>query len=64
MVKRLCVLYPDGALDLMTNQDGEAVATNKARSLCRLYNDGETDPLDLAQFGEIEVDLQSFKLLR
>lgn len=64
MVKRLCVIYPDGAVDVMHNQDGEAIAINCARSLCDLYNRGERDPLKLAQFGEIDVNLMSFKMLR
>lgn len=64
MVKRLCVLYPDGSLNLMSPQDGDTLATIRARRECALYNKGERDPILLAQFGEIDVNLMSFKLLR
>ena len=64
MVKRLCVLFPDGSLSLISPQEGEAIATNGARRECALYNKGERDPLKLAQFGEIEINLMSFRLLR
>jgi hypothetical protein len=64
MVKRLCVLYPDGSVSIMSPQDGEASATNRARRECAGYNKGERDLGNLAQFGEIDVDLMSFKLLR
>jgi hypothetical protein len=61
MVKRLCVIYPDGSLHLMSNEDGEAAAINRARRRARTYNEGETDPRSLAAFGEIMVDLMSFR---
>lgn len=64
MVKRLCVLFPDGSLNLMSNEEGEAVAHNRARRETNLYNKGERDPQKLAMFGEIQVDLMSFKELR
>ena len=61
MVKRLCVLFPDGSLNLMSNEEGEAVALKRARRECTIYNKGERDPKALAMFGEIDVDLMSFK---
>jgi hypothetical protein len=64
MVKRLCVLYPDGSVNIQSPQEGNAAAVNRARRECLGYNKGERDMTALAQFGEIEVDLMSFKLLR
>lgn len=64
MVKRLCVLYPDGSLTIQSPQPGEATAVNRARRECIGYNKGERDDRKHAEFGEIEIDLMSFKLLR
>jgi hypothetical protein len=61
MVKRHCILFPDGSLNLMSNEDGEARAINRARRETALYNKGETDPVKRAAFGAIQIDLMSFK---
>lgn len=63
MVKRMCVLFPDGSLNVMSNEKGEASARVAARRECQIWNKGEKDPSRLAMFGEIEVDLMSFKEL-
>jgi hypothetical protein len=60
-VKRICVLFPDGSILAMSNEDGELAAANRARQRKLLYNKGETDPQKLAMFGEIQIDLMSFK---
>lgn len=64
MVKRLCVLYPDGSVSIISPQDGEASATNRARRECAGYNKGERDLTKRAMIGEIAIDLMSFKELR
>ena len=64
MVKRLCVLYPDGSLNLMSGSKSPADQVNEARLLRDGFNKGETDKAELASFGEIQVDLMSFKELR
>lgn len=65
MVKRLCVLYPDGSVSIMSLQDGNAASsTNRARRECLSYNKTARDATELAEFGEIDIDLMSFKLLR
>jgi hypothetical protein len=64
MIKRLCVLYPDGSISIQSPQEGEAAAVNRARRECRGYNKGERDDRKHAAFGEIQIDLQSFKMLR
>lgn len=65
MVKRVCVLYPDGSLCVMAGGGrSEAAQVNEARKLCDGFNKGETDKAELAMFGEIAVDLVSFKQLR
>jgi hypothetical protein len=64
MVKRLCVLYPDGSLNIMSIEDGEASAHNRARRECNGYNKGSRATDYQAQFGEIQIDLMSFKELR
>jgi hypothetical protein len=63
MVKRICIIYPDASLAVMSGQEGPVVAVNTARKLCRGYNRQAPDKKDHAQFGEIEVDLMSFKEL-
>ena len=60
-VKRMCVLYPDGSLNLMSGNNSEAAQVNEARKMCSGFNRGETNPDELAMFGEIEVNLSSFK---
>jgi len=64
MVKRLCVIYPDGSVSIQSPEDGEAVATNRARNECRGYNKYARPEDSLAQFGEIDINLMSFKELR
>lgn len=65
MVKRMCVLYPDGSINVVEgNQRSDAAQINEARKLCDGFNKGETDKAKLATFGQIEVDLMSFKELR
>lgn len=61
MVKRICVLFPDASLTIVSGQKGEAAAVIEARNECAMWNKGERKPERLAQFGEIEVDLMSFK---
>lgn len=61
MVKRIAILFPDASLTIVSGQGGEAAAVIQARKECRLFNKGERDPKELAMFGEIEVNLMSFK---
>lgn len=63
MAKRFCVLFPDGSLNIHSNQRGEVAAKNEARAEARSYNKGETNATEKASFGEIDVDLLSFKEL-
>lgn len=61
MVKRICVLYPDGSLNVLSGNRGEQHNLNEARAEARGYNKGETRQEEKALVGEIEVDLMSFK---
>ena len=61
MVKRIAILFPDASLTIMSGQGGEAAAVIQARKETALFNKRERDPKQLAQFGEIEIDLMSFK---
>lgn len=60
MVKRICVLYPDGSLNVLSGNRGEQ-HLNEARAEERGYNKGETRQDEKALVGEIDVDLMSFK---
>jgi hypothetical protein len=61
MVKRFCVMFPDGSVSVMTHQDGEAAALARARRECKLFNKGERDKEAHATFGEIEISLTSYR---
>lgn len=61
MVKRIAILFPDQSLTIIAGTGGEAAAVIQARKECLLFNKGERDPKELAMFGEIDVDLMSFK---
>ena len=61
MVKRIAIIFPDQSVSLMSPVGGEAAALNRARREVELFNKGERDATERAQFGEIEVDLMSFK---
>ena len=61
MVKRIAIIFPDQSVSLMSPVDGEIAAVARARRETASFNKGERDPAELAQFGEIEVDLMSFK---
>lgn len=61
MVKRYCVMFPDGSVNVMSHQDGEAAALSRARRECKLFNKGERDEAEKATFGEIEVSLTSYR---
>lgn len=61
MVKRFCILFPDGSLTIVSRFDGEAASLGRARTECQLYNKGEKKKEHLAMIGEIEIDLMSFK---
>lgn len=61
MVKRIAILFPDASLSIMSGQDGEVAAAAQARRECALFNKGERNKSELAQWGEIEIDLMSFK---
>jgi hypothetical protein len=61
VVKRVAVLFPDASLTIISGQKSEAAAVIEARNECKVWNKGERDPKRLAMFGEIEVDLGSFK---
>jgi hypothetical protein len=61
MVKRFCVMYPDGSVNVMTHQDGEAKALSMARRECKLFNKGARDNEEHATFGEIEISLTSYR---
>lgn len=61
MVKRIAIIFPDASVSIMAGAHDSAQAINQARRETRLFNRGETEPAKLAQFGEIEVDLMSFR---
>jgi len=60
-VRRFCILYPDGSVMILPGNMGEGDALAQAREECRIMNKGERDPHRKASFGEITVDLVSFK---
>lgn len=59
MVKRICIIFPDQSVTLMSPVGGEARALSTARDELRIWNKDTRQPP--AQMGEIEVDLLSFK---
>lgn len=61
MVKRFCVMFPDGSVNVQSNQDGESAALARARMECRMFNKGERDKQQHATFGEIEISLTSYR---
>lgn len=61
MVKRIAIIFPDQSVSIMSPAGGEAEALARARRETKTFNKGERDVAELAQFGEIEVDLMSFK---
>lgn len=61
MVKRFCIMFPDAAVSIMSNEGGEAAALGRARRECKLLNKNERDAAQRATFGEIEISLTSFK---
>lgn len=61
MVKRMCVLYPDGSVSVMSNVLGPVEAMNEARSTANGFNKGEKDKTQFALSGEIEIDLVGFR---
>lgn len=61
MVKRFCVMYPDGSVNVMSHQDGEDRALARARRECALFNKNERDKEAHATFGEIDVSLTSYR---
>lgn len=64
MVRRVCVIWPNGEIDVVSSEDGERAAENTARDLVEFFNKGARGANELAQFGTIEVDLMSFKEMR
>ncbi len=64
MVRRVCIMFPDGSISVMPNGDGETAARVQAFREAARFNKGERDDRERAQFGLIEVDLMSFKELR
>lgn len=62
MVKRICIMFPDGSLSVAPN-DGRTENDLLAgvRREATLYNRGETDAKNKATIGAIEVDLMSFR---
>ncbi len=61
MVKRICIIFPDGSLSIMSGAADRAEPINQARRECAAFNKHETDKAEMASFGEIDVDLMSFK---
>lgn len=61
MVKRICIIFPDGSVSIMAGPVDKAEPLNQARRECLLFNRGEKDKSEMASFGEIDVDLMSFK---
>lgn len=61
MVKRIAILFPDASLMIVSAQNGEVEALNEARTQCGYFNKGEQNPEEKAMFGEIEINLNSFK---
>lgn len=59
MVKRICIIFPDQSLSIMAGSAAWAVI--QARKETAIFNKGEKDTIKLAQFGEIEIDLMSFR---
>jgi hypothetical protein len=63
MVKRICVLFPDGSMNVISGSQHRTEQINEARRDAAVWNKNERDPRKLAQFGEIDVDLIGFKEL-
>ena len=61
MVKRYCVMFPDGSVNVMSHQEGEANARAMARKECQLYNKGVRVGEEPSTFGEIEISLTSYR---
>jgi len=61
MVKRICIIFPDQSLTIMSNVKGEGSALHQAHFEAKIHNKGERDESRKAQVGEIEIDLTSFK---
>lgn len=65
MAKRICVMFPDGSMEIMSHEgDDPGHATeeaNYARNVVKHFNKDEADAAQHARFGQIEVDLMSFK---
>ena len=61
MVKRYCVLFPDGSLNVHSNQNGDNAAAVEASRERDFYNKGERDPTKRAAYGLIDIDIVSFK---
>jgi hypothetical protein len=64
MVSRVCVIFPDGAIEVISVEQGPKQAENDAREMVRLWNDDEKNPDKMAQFGTIDINLMSFKEMR
>jgi hypothetical protein len=61
MVKRIAILFADASLTIISGQLSEAAQLAQARLETSLFNKGERNPAKLATFGEIDIDLMSFK---
>lgn len=61
MVKRICIIFPDGSLSIMPKMENEQQQLNAARDEARGFNRGEKNRSELAMIGEIEINLTSFK---
>jgi hypothetical protein len=64
MVKRIAIIFPDASISIMPGSHDSAQAINQARREVRLFNRHETEPAKMAQFGEIEINLMSFRETR
>ncbi len=59
MVKRICIIFPDQSLTILSSTNGEAAALAQARAELKIWNRDKRQPQAL--MGEIDINLMSFK---
>ncbi len=64
MVKKICVLYSDGSMNVLSGKRGEENAIAEARGEALVDNRHVKEQKDLARVGMIEVDLDSFEEIK
>ena len=60
-VKRICVMYPDGSVNIYSGKVYPGQELNDARRERDNFNKAERDKRHQAAVGEIMVDLMTFK---